>query len=100
MEFNDKIKADSIGFADSIIEKIMEATSNPDVKISGEARKIYEELDAWGIFDDFSLKANRGLYVKLIAMQKYRHSKWAKEHPPKSAKPSKWERVMGRAGRR
>lgn len=102
-QLNDELKKLSLDWAEKMTNDIEKAFHDPTVGIDGDARKIYERLNAWGWFTRVPLNtpgdeqekrpSNAEIYILMLAMEKYRQLKWDKDHP----KISKWERVTGMA---
>ena len=100
MDSDNEMRVLAFKKADEIVLAIVEAAKNPTKQISGEALKVYNELQEWNWFDDMPIEksGNLNIYRKMIAMTQYRHMKWVKSHPTKEKPRSKWEYVMGRMG--
>jgi len=96
-----KLRIRALEKAGNFVVNMKKAKTDPTVQIAGEALKIYKELEEWGWLDQFPVEdeSNSWMYQTMIAMTQYRHMKWAAEHPV-PVKRTKWERVMGVAGRR
>ena len=96
MELDSQIRTQALQEASDIYEKITDAMKNPTISITGEAKTVYDEIIAWNMTDDFPFLENRGLYITMIAMTRYRHIRWAIEHPKKEKKKkTKWQHVYG-----
>jgi len=103
MEFDSQLHIQAMKQAESFYSNILDASRKPTVQIVGEALKIYNELEAWGWLEKYSIADNKNkwMYINMIAMQMYRHLKWNKDHPPKEyKKKSKWEIVHGASSKR
>lgn len=84
----------AISWANNITDQIEKARKNPTISVSGEAERIYGELEEIGWFEGLCVKSNST--INFVAFQKYGKLKWAKDHPAKNKpKVSKWERVTG-----
>ena len=90
MALNEELKRIAIEYGEKVFNEIYVAMEDPTKKLDGETLKVYEELKDWGLLGTYDLKApeSHELYVTMIAMQKYRHLRWQKAHPPRP-KPSK-----------
>ena len=101
MPLNDELKRIAMEYGEKIYNEIFVAMEDPTKQLEGETLKIYEELQDWGLLDKYPLReqVSHEVYVTMIAMQKYRHLRWQKAHPPRP-KPTKWEIVTGRAKRK
>ena len=101
MALDEDMKKLAIEYGEQIFNEIYVSQHDPQKKIEGETLKIYNELEDWGWLNDVPIDDPRAndIYIKMIAMQKYRHLRWRKAHPPKK-KLSKWEIVTGGLGRR
>jgi len=98
MALTEDLKSIALEYGEQVYNEIYLSIEDPAKKIEGETLRIYEELQDWGLLSKYPLKEqpSHELYVTVIAMQKYRHLKWSKAHPPRP-KPSKWDIVTGRA---
>jgi len=88
-------------WAEKMIQDIWTAINNPEVGLEGDALKYFQLLKDWEWFNECPLDSVEGEMItrKFLTIQKYQKLKWAKEHPPVD-KPSKWDIVIGKAGRR
>jgi hypothetical protein len=101
METNSDLKCQAMKRAIEIYEEIM-AAKTPKNAVTGEVLKIYEEFEEWEFLDNFPMSEdkNRWLYIRMIALQQYRHMKWKRDHPSKQVeKKSKWQVVHGKVAK-
>lgn len=92
------LRVESFKFAEDIMNQILEAFHKPNISLSGEALKIWNEFEEWGFLEDHPIEdsSNHILYRRMIAMTQFRHLRWSYENPPKDNKLSKWEKVTGK----
>ena len=98
-----KLKVQALETADNIMKQILDAYHNPQISLSGEALKIWNELEEWGFLEDYPIDDpnTHMMYRRMLAMNQFRHLRWNEEHPPSEKKKmSKWEKVTGRAARK
>jgi len=96
MELDSQIKIQSLQQAESIYTLIVEAYKRPTKRITGDALKVYEDIEAWQWIEKFAIDdpKNKWLYVNMIAMSIYRNLKHLKDNPP-TPKRTKWQIVHG-----
>lgn len=101
-EMLSQLRAKAIEKANEIMSDILKAYHNPQVSLSGESLRVWNELEAWGWLEEFPIDAqsSKSMYHRLIAMSQFRQLKWEEENPKPENQMSKWEKVVGRAGRR
>lgn len=97
MANNEDIKKVAMDWAEGIIQDIITASHNPEFKLKDDSEREYQALKEWGWFDKNSLDTPKGEENTrlFLAIARYRHLKWHKEHPAKP-KLSKWEVVAGK----
>ena len=78
MGLNDELKRVAMDYGEKIYNEIFMSLEDPTKKIEGDAIKIYQELLDWGWTGEFPLNHQQAhdVYVRLIAMTKYRKLKW------------------------
>lgn len=97
-----ELKVKAMEESRKIVDEIIESYHNPHTSLSGEALTIWNELDEWDWLEEFPIGEEKShiIYRRMIAMTQFRHFRWAEEHPnTKKRKLTKWEKVMGKAGR-
>ena len=99
MKLDEEVKSLSIDWAEKVFNNIEKAFHDPEVKVEGASKKIYDELKAWELLDKIPMDCEKEhtnddcytMYIYMIAMQRYRQLIWEKANPKKS----KWEVVTG-----
>jgi len=95
MELDKDLQKQAHDWATNIIEQFNAARKDPEKPLTGELLDLYRELKTWGFYDVFDMM-DHGMHVyRFLALTRYRHLKWHKEHPPKPQR-SKWEIVTGK----
>jgi hypothetical protein len=101
MDLDNEIKEQSTTFAKDLVDQLKKNALDPEIRaLSDEEITIKEDLRSWGFFEKYPVIQEEwdDLYVSIIAMNKYKTLKYAKDHPPQPKK-TKWEFVMGRMGK-
>lgn len=99
---SDDLKKVSVDWAEKVLHDICIAKSDPTVSLEGDAKRVYKQLSEWDWFNLVDIDSEHGEEVTrtMLAIEKYKHLKWHKDHPPKKDKPTKWEIVTGKKPRR
>ena len=91
-----QFKSESINFANDILDQICKAYHNPEKSLSGEALKIWKELEEWDFPEEHPIdnKDSYAMYLRIIAMNRFKYLKWKEENPLiNKSDLSKWEKV-------
>jgi len=109
LELNKELREQAFNWAKDAVKKIEDALKDPSIAIGGDELKIYEKFKTWGITTisssiivvppDTNYLVDRGTYIALFTMEKYRMLESQKK-TGNVRKPSKWEMVMGKVGRK
>jgi hypothetical protein len=96
-----KLKVQALHNTDLILEDILAAYKNPEKGLQGESLKVWKEIVDWDWLDDYPIDDPKNIliYRRMLAMNQFRQLRHEAENPPKK-QPSKWEKVMGKSGRR
>jgi hypothetical protein len=95
-------KMDLLQDAEKIVDQINAAWLNPKKSISGDAARIWDEIQAWNIDQDGKLlkKENRGYFISLIAMflsvEKETIKMCLSTVSKTNRKGSKWDKVVSK----
>lgn len=97
-----ELKVKAMEESRDIIREIVLAYHNPNISLSGEPLKVWNELEEWEWLEDFPIEKEKSqaIFRKMVSMKLFRHFRWEAENPrSEKRKLSKWEKVVGRTGK-